>query len=240
MSPKLLASPAEYAAAFDTERARVYPVVDRFEGDAGCALSRDRLEAAARILACPVKDHGANWQHGRILYAAARRYLASRSGEPVLLLDIGTAKGFSALCLQWALDESSAVGAVVSVDVLDPMGTERRNSVLECDGPKTLAQFLEPWTEAQRITFLKSTGLEWLKRHPARVNLAFIDGKHTGAVVYEEGRLLGARQEPGDLAIFDDLQIDGVAAAVKQLTSLYTVQELRISAQRGYAIGVRR
>lgn len=246
----LVAHTAEaYEAAFDAERRNDYPAIDAFEERCGFALDRGRLEAAARVLACPLKPNGPNWQHGRVLYAIARSYMANAGhrlngawdiGTGFTIVDIGTAKGFSALCLQWALNDSGRLGAVISCDVIDPKSRERRNTIAEVDGYKTLAEILEPWPEAQRITFLKATGVELLERHPARVNVAFIDGKHTGAVVYQEGTLLAARQQPGDLAIFDDVHIDGVAMAVKQLKPFYKVEEIEVSEHRKYAIGVRR
>lgn len=240
MTPKIAtATQDDYAAIFEAERRREYPAVTMLEQQFGYAVNRDRLEQAARVLACPLKAHAPNWQHGRVLYAMVRQYLAGRS-EPVTLMDIGTAKGFSALCLQWALDDAEALGAVVSVDVLDPNGTERRNSVLECDGPKTLAEFLAAWPEAVRIYCAQSTGVDWLERHPGRVHVAFVDGKHSGAVVWHEGQLLAARQHPGDLVLFDDVQIDGVDMAVRQLEQFYTVQIVHINDERKYAIGVRR
>lgn len=239
MTTTLHATAAAYAEAFETERDREYPSVNAIEARFGYQVAREQLEAAARILACPLKPNGPNWQHGRVLYALTRSYLATHD-EPVTLLDIGTAKGFSALCLQWALRDSARFGAVVSLDVLDPDGTPRRNSVLELEGPKRLAEFLADWPEASAITFLKATGVEWLERHPARVNVAFVDGKHTGAVVWKEGRLLADRQRPGDVVMFDDVQIDGVAMAVDQLRSHYTIETVTLSEKRRYALGVRR
>ena len=56
------------------------------------------VEAAARVLACPLKANPPNWQHGRVLYAGYRAYLAGLQRR-VLLLDIGTAKGFSAAAM---------------------------------------------------------------------------------------------------------------------------------------------
>src|SRR3989304_7206134 len=76
------------------------PPVEAYE--AAFALERTRLEAAARVLACPIKAGPPNWQHGRVLYALTRRYRLTAEG-PLYCLDIGTAKGFSALCLLWAV-----------------------------------------------------------------------------------------------------------------------------------------
>lgn len=234
---------AEYQAAFDAERVKEYPVVDAFEQRMGFALDRARLEDAARVLACPLKKSPPNWQHGRVLYAAARKRIAGMSPGGLSILDIGTAKGFSALCLQWAVNDMAGAqcgGVVTSVDVLDPLARVRRNTVAEVDGEVTLAETLAPWPEAQAITFRQSTGIEWLKAHKQQFEVAFVDGKHTGVVVAEEGRLLADRQEEGDLCVFDDLHLPEIEKAVISLSDLYALETLRILPNRAYAIGVRR
>jgi hypothetical protein len=73
------ATACAYQDAFELERQQAYPVVDAFEARMGYALAKDRYEAAARVLACPVKRNPPNWHHGRIIYAAARKYL---DGKP--------------------------------------------------------------------------------------------------------------------------------------------------------------
>jgi predicted O-methyltransferase YrrM len=230
---------AQYDAAFDLECRQRYPAVLGVETASGFAIERSRLQSAARILACPVKANPPCWQHGRVLYAVARRYLDGQT-EPVHVLDIGTAKGFSALVLQWALLDSGVPGQVESVDVIDPLSREYRNSVLELDGPKRLAEYLQPWPEAAAIRFYQSTGIDWLSRSAERVHIAFIDGKHTGAVVAKEAALLSKRQEPGDLVVFDDVHIPDVCAAVDGMASAYLLELVQVLPQRAYAIGVRR
>jgi predicted O-methyltransferase YrrM len=237
------ATACAYQDAFELERQQVYPVVDAFEARMGYALAKDRYEAAARVLACPVKRNPPNWQHGRIVYAAVRRYLVLAS-SPVTLLDIGTAKGYSALCLQWALldmGEGGIVGQVHSVDVIDPTVRAVRNTVAEVDGLKTLAETLAPWPEAQAISFECKTGLQWLSEHRTeRVHVAFIDGKHTGPVVLSEGELLATMQQPGDLAIFDDVHLEEVGSAVRILGKHYDTEVIQVMPKRAYAVGVRR
>lgn len=229
-----------YQAIFDAERAVSYPVVEAFEERMGFAIDRQRLEDAARILACPLKANPPNWQHGRVIYAAVRRYLVTQT-DPITALDIGTAKGFSALCLRWAIDDAPlGSGVVYSVDVRDPIGRERRNSVLEVDGPKALADFLAPWPEAKAIHFLQCTGVEWLRMHQGRVHVAFVDGKHSYEAVVQEARLLADRQQEGDLVIFDDAQIEGVSDAIGRAANAYHVSSLDILPNRRYAVGVRR
>jgi hypothetical protein len=234
-------SAEEYQRIFDLERQQSYPMVDAFEQRMGFAIDRERLENAARVLSCPFKAAAPNWQHGRVLYAAARRYFDLHM-ETVYFrtLDIGTAKSFSALVVRWALEDCGLDGDSFSVDVLPQNQRVRRNTIAEVDGLKTLAEILEPFLEAQRITFVESTGIDWLKAHPERIHFAFVDGKHSGSVVRQEGALLVKRQEPGDICIFDDVHIGDVSAAVTSLHNEYKLEYLQVLPKRAYAIGVRR
>lgn len=226
-----------YEAAFQTARLLEYPEVDAFEQHMGYAIERQRLDNAARVLACPLKNNPPHWQHGRVIYAATRKYLESASG-PLKMLDIGTAKGFSALMLQLACDDQyrNAVH-VVSVDVIDPASREFRNTVVEVDGPLTLKEIIGPWM--LETNFLKSTGIDYLRAHSEHIHVAFVDGKHDGHVVRQEGTLLAARQRCGDLAIFDDCQIPAVCQAVVSLQEFYKVDYVT-AGPREYAVGWRR
>lgn len=227
----------DYERAFEAERVHTYPMIDAIEQEAGFALDPDRYLPAAKVLACPVKVNPPSWQHGRVLYALTRQYLTGATG-PVQLLDIGTAKGYSALCLQWALQDSGVHGRVTSVDVMDPHGTDRRNTIAECDGPKSLHDVLAPWPDAARIDLLKSTGQQWLSSSGARVHVAFVDGKHTFDAVKADAALLGTRQQTGDLIVFDDVQIPAVHLAVSGLKG-YAVRFVDVLLNRRYAIARR-
>jgi hypothetical protein len=238
-----LPSRSEYEAAFAAERAVEYPEVEAYEHIAGFAIDRERLEGAARILACPVKKNPPNWQHGRVLYAAMRRYFEQMGGlDYALCFDCGTAKGFSALIAKWALDDSDVMGCVHSVDVINPLDRVFRNSVQDCDGLNRLEDYLRPWPEAKDIQFYKMTGTDWLASDTERVNVAFIDGKHSTEAVAAEGRLLASRQDAGDLVVFDDVQIVPVLQGLHTLGKLYEFQFIALGkyANRAYAVGARR
>ncbi len=227
----------DYHGIFDLERLQLYPAVSAFEERMGYAVDRTRLESAARVLACPLKVHPPNWQHGRVLYAVARKYLATVS-ENVTLLDIGTAKGFSALCLAWALHDAYAKGDVVTVDVIDPMARIYRNTVAEVNGPVTLADLLSQWPEADRIDALKMPGARWLQTQQSRVHLAFVDGKHSGSVVKQEGLFLWKLQEAGDVIVYDDVHLPEIWQAVKAVPD-YSIERIDVLPERGYAVAVR-
>lgn len=204
----------EYDAAFDCECLNIYPEIDAFEQEMGFALDNDRLLSAARVLACPVKVNPPSWQHGRILYAALRHYIATTKLSDLTVLDIGTAKGFSALCMQWALNDAGVLGHVISLDVINPNAQVRRNTVAEIDGFRDLHETLAPWPAAKQISFLHSTGAGWLRKDKRRVHFAFVDGKHEYNTVLEEGTRLRKNQENGDTIVFDDVQKPKVAKAI--------------------------
>lgn len=237
-----------YDRAFEKERARVYPPVDAFEREQGYALDRAKMEEAARVLACPVKPNPPCWQHGRILYAVVRKYLEGRptAGHPSLLpryrfLDIGTAKGFSALVMLWAAQDSGVPRVrISSVDVLDPAVPSLRNSVADIgSNGLTLAEYLAPWPEAQQVGFWGMTAVDWLSRHPDRIHLAFVDGKHSTEAVAEEARLLSERQKPGDVILFDDLQMTPVRKGVGRLAG-YDMRMIHAAPERAYMLAVKR
>jgi predicted O-methyltransferase YrrM len=227
-----------YQEAFDRECGQTYPAVDAFETRAGFKIDTGKLREAAFILACPLKVNPPNWQHGRVIYAAAREHFEGYRGR-AMVLDIGTAKGFSALCLLWAMRDARVQGNVVSVDVLDPCSRDRRNTVAELDQPRTLFELLRPWPESSNITFQQSTGIDYLKAYAGRIDVAFVDGKHTGAVVACEAQMLADRQQRGDLVVFDDVHLKDVRDAVSNQRG-YLIEWLSILPNRAYAIGRRR
>jgi predicted O-methyltransferase YrrM len=232
-----------YRQLFADERLNAYPTVDMVEEKHGFSVDRDRLETAAAVLSCPYKAAPPNWQHGRVIYAVAREYLSRVQlyhDEPVRLLDIGTAKGFSALCLQWALNDSGLAGSVTSVDVLPPGERVRRNTIAEVDGLCTLEEILAPFPEAQAITFVESTGVAHLKSSSDRLHMVFVDGKHTDEAVFHEGKLIAARQAPGDMVVFDDWQVPGVAVAIRRLSGYYDLNVVTAKATRAYVIARRK
>lgn len=233
---------ADFDRVFEEERQRIYPQVDEYERQTGYAMDRGRLESMARTLECPLKRSPPNWQHGRVLYSSAREWLQSHPSEfPGLFLDVGTAKGFSALCMAWALRDHGILGAVHSVDVIGPSECVPRNSVAELDGLLTLHDFVEPHLPTDGIVTLTWFGGgsdEYFKTGRERICFAFVDGKHTRAQVERDAANIAARQVRGDMIVFDDVNIPGVWDGVKTLRG-YGFDKLVVSTERTYCIATK-
>lgn len=239
-------TPADYARAFDLERAVEYPAIDAFEKRTGYAVGQAALEDAARILACPVKANPPNWQHGRVLYAAVAAYLERhpyKVGDRPLLVDVGTAKGFSAVIMAWAVADSGRLGVVKSVDIVSPDARVPRNSPRDFERPvPNVYELVDPFLKKERLRvgFVGGGSAMLWRSLAARVHFAFVDGKHSREAVAADATAIAARQKPGDMVVFDDLQIPAVAEVVAELAG-YDVEILEAApAQRRYAIATRR
>lgn len=227
-----------YAQAFEDEANRVYPEVDNFEQGLTCPM----LLAMARVLACPVKVNPPNWQHGRILYAALVRYIRAYPQSYYNFVDIGTAKGFSAMVMEKASFEANAPGRIDSIDIVDPFAKVRRNSVNECEGKVfTVPEFVNPFRKPTGpfLMSLHGGGSQeyFAKLAPPRIHAAFVDGKHTFEAVMFEADQIAKRQTYGDLMILDDAQIAPVGAATHSIRT-HTFQMIRAGFKL-IAVGVR-
>lgn len=237
-----MTSKVQYDDAFHEEQRKFYPSMDAFERMMGYAIDRRTLERAARVLACPVKANPPNWQHGRLIYATLRARIANLNSE-VLCVDIGTAKGFSAVMMAHAFSLSKLNSVIVSVDAVDPKARVARNTVAEVDGLKTVEETIATvMTVPTNITFLHMTGITFLTANVTanckRIHFAFVDGKHSYDQVSREAALLKQCQKPGDVAVFDDTHIEGVGRAVDEIEG-YQVERLTLKPERAYAIATR-
>lgn len=233
---------AAYRAAFVRECAIDYPQVTAVEDQLGYRAPPAHLLEAARELACPLKVNPPNWQHGRVLYAHLRAYLAEdrQLGQVV---DIGTAKGYSALVMSWALRDGERTALPLwSIDIVDPFDRVSRNTSAELEGLKTVPELVTPHLHGAPMPGFRGGGsIAWLKNAVTgcrRIGFAFVDGKHHPQIVRDEIELLARCQAPGDRCIFDDMQIEGLRQQVRRQKH-YAVEFLEVLPKRSYAIGVR-
>lgn len=236
------ASASEYLELFERARGAQYPEVDSVERKTGYAIDREWLDGLALHTQIVKKKSELAYPHGRLLYSLLRAYLDSRPHEFVTILETGTARGFSALCMAKALDDAGADGRIVTVDVLPHQKAQIWNCIDDHEGKKSRAQLLSPWAKLKRrILFVQGDTLYQLPRLGVeRVNFAFLDAQHTKAAVLAEYEVVASQQEAGDVIFFDDVTenvFPGVVKAVATVKAggVYRVDELRLSEERAYA-----
>lgn len=233
---KVTATREQYEAVFGLAARQEYPTIDAFVNGFGFPIDEDWMLRAAKVMACPVKANPPCWQHGRVLYSALRAYCDGlQTGTPLSVVDIGTAKGFSAIVMARALEDAGHFGDVVSIDVLDPQARVRRNTIAEIDGLRTLYEVVAPWKESRRVKFVCAKAENWLMMNRERMHFAFVDGKHSYDAVKKELGYLAQCQESGDVVVCDDLQIPGVSKAIYEQSG-YEKIEIYAHSDRGYVV----
>jgi hypothetical protein len=239
----------QYQRIFEKELKNSYPALDDFERNAGYAIDKVWLDSAGFVLNCPIKVNPPNWQHGRVIYSALRAYIDNSGARPtddMVMLDIGTAKGFSACVIAKALTDAGNEWSSVrinTVDVIGPGERVRRNTVAECDGLKTLNEIMSPFVPRSARMGMYACGshrlLAAMVDEGKRVPFAFIDGKHTYDVVKGEISAIERMQKTGDIIVFDDCQIESVAKAVNECSHTYALETVDIGVRK-YVIGGKR
>jgi predicted O-methyltransferase YrrM len=226
-------TPEEYQALADFAAKQVYPEVERIEQETGFALDREFNNALMLPTLMVKKRHlPPRPFHGRLLYSLVRDYIARNQPSFVNIVETGTARGFSALCMAKAIVDSGVPGHVTTIDVLPHLTPMFWNTIVDCDGTrKTRRDILEPWGDlCDRVTFLQGDTLDQLGRlGMRRINFAFLDAQHSRPDVLHEFRAIAPLQSKGDMVYFDDVipgQFPGVVAAVEQIEAAgsYTVQ----------------
>lgn len=236
----------DYRALFEQARRKQDPAADGIEAETGFAVDRAWLDDLALHTQIVKKKSDLAYPHGRVLYSLLRKYIVD-SGEPfITVLETGTARGFSALCMARAIADSGVQGRVVTLDVLPHLKPIYWNCIDDNDGKKSRAELLAPWSDlARMITFLQGDTLMMLPRVGLdRINFAFLDAQHIKRSVLHEYRMIKSRQQRGDIIYFDDVTpgpFDGVVAAVEQVRqeNEYQVRHLALYPQRGNAWAVK-
>src|SRR4051794_16022524 len=238
-------APAEAYARLSAEaRQQSYPVVDAHEHACGAAIDRDWFHQLALLTQVTIKRSEICYQHGRLLYSTLSAYLRTHRHDHLTIVETGTARGFSALCMAKALDDAGASGKILSFDVLPHDVDLFWNCIRDADGPRTRAELLSDYAELlQRYVIFQrgDTKAELAKIGVPRVHVAFLDSVHEYAHVIAEFQALRARQQPGDILFFDDYSSEAYPGVVKAADRIcrehgYSPRVITANPERRYLI----
>lgn len=239
-----LAGASEYYRRWAEVQGQVCPDIDRYETECGAAIDAAWFHQLALLTQVTIKRSAICYQHGRILYSTLVRYARERASEHLNVVETGTARGFSGLCLARALHDAGATGKIVSFDVLPHDARILWNCVLDEDGPRTRAELLRDYHDLiERFLIFQrgDTRSEMARMWIPRVHFAFLDSVHTYEHVMAEFACIRDRQKSGDVLVFDDYSPEsypGVVAAADEIcrTRRYRARVLAASPQRRYLV----
>ena len=153
---------------------------------------------------------GDGGEHGILLYKLVR---ALSHEDPPVIIDIGTARGFSAITMARALLDASLDGMVYSVDIIDHQS--RLNwHVGKQDSADPLANMSISRSEVWHRWFDEESALVTPISGPSQeildswsfgpIDIAFIDGAHTYAAVRRDLATLDLLMTPVGVIVLDD------------------------------------
>lgn len=234
----------DYLKRWKAAMEETHPSVDAFERACAAAVDPEWFHQLALVTQVSIKASPTCYQHGRLLYASLRRYIRDRPGETFTIVETGTARGFSALCLARALSDAGASGRVATFDVLPHEVPIYWNCIRDERGPCTRAELLGDYAALveRSIVFHRGDTREMLQRVVfPRVHFAFLDSVHTYEHVMNEFAAIRDRQQRGDVLFFDDVTpafYPGVVKAAEEICRDhgYSPTAVDVSERRRYLV----
>jgi hypothetical protein len=217
----------EYLSIWEQVKRKKWPIVDELEQKSGFAIDHDWLHELALTTQVVNKKSEINYQHGRILYSMLRKYLENTQTDYVNILESGTARGFSSLCMAKAIKDHQIAGKIVTFDVLPHNQKMYWNCIADYSGKKTRKELLHNYSDLceKFIIFHQgNTYTEGKKIDLGRLHFAFLDAGHD---FYH---------------VINEIQFPGVVKAVDYIceNSGYQKNIIQLSESRLFAIALKK
>jgi len=244
LTKKILASKEQYLKIWERAKEKKYKLIDDFEGKSGFKIDENWYHKLALHTQVVVKKSDIVYVHGRLLYASLRAYLEKNKLENINIIETGTARGFSALCMAKALEDSKICGKIITFDVLPHNHKMYWNCIDDNNGKKTRRELLKPYhnlTEKYIFFHQGNTKIELPKLQTDRIHFAFLDSAHDYYYLMSEFQNIKNKQQKGDIIFFDDYTpklFPGVVKAIDEICEKYNYLKeiITISEQRAYVI----
>lgn len=208
--------------------ARVTPLEHKLDEMDSADLSAEWYAHAAKVL-----RGGDGGEHGLLLYKLVRR--CSTASRPIVVLDIGTARGFSAMTMARAIDDGDMRGHVHTVDIIDHHESLNWHAVKhDADDPLagatvTRAEIWAKWfEEGGGITPITGRSADVLREwDQGPIDLAFLDGSHAYADVKRELTQLEPLMDENGTIVVDDYHLGATVVRIPSRLITAFAQRLR-------------
>lgn len=186
----------------------------------------DNLALSTQITIKKRKISKLIYLHGYLLYSSLCKYISNyNKNEEITILETGTARGFSAICMAKALQDMNIEHAkIYTIDILPKDISIYWKCIHDCDGKNTRFELLKQWKELvdKYIVFLEGNTTEVLKKIQKsgkikRIHFAFLDAQHKYENVKEELNFVYTLQKQKDVIICDDYTLHQYPGIVKAI-----------------------
>jgi len=239
---KILASKEYYLSIFKKAKNEKFEEIDKLEYFCEFSIKKSWLDNLALHTQVVLKKSKINYQHGRILYSKLREYIKKNDIKNINILEVGTARGFSSICMSKAINDSKINGEINTIDIISNDKKIYWNCIDDLESKKTRKELLKKWSrELNNINFLTGPSSFVLKKIKFdRIHFAYIDGMHNFPNVKNEFEFISNKQKSGDLIILDDYSTNfpGIIKLVNILKKQkkYLVTIVSAGRKRSYAI----
>lgn len=232
----------KYLNIFNEIKNKEFENINLYEKKKKFKINKNWLDSLALNTQVVIKETQINYQHGRVLYSELSEYLINKN-QNLNILETGTARGFSSICMAKALDDRKKKGKIFTIDILPHKKKIIWNCINDFNGKSSREELLKNWSnllgyidfkEGRSKKILNTLNLD-------RVHFAFLDGAHNKKTVEYEFKWVSDRQLKNDIIIFDDYDIskfDGIYELVNKIEKeqIYAIQKVKSDKNRAYAI----
>ena len=204
-------------------------------------IDQDFILDLAFLTQVTIKSSKINIDHGKILYSVLRNYIESNKIKKINIFEVGTAKGFSTLCMAKALYDHRIEGNIFSFDVLDHYKKRHWNSITDIENLNGISRndLLKKWNYLIEKYCIFISGFSHLninKIYVKRINFAFLDGSHYGHDIKFEFFKIAKYQQKGDIVFFDDynkLKYPDLVKSIDDILFEFNYNKLIITGDEG-------
>jgi len=191
------------------------------------------------------KNSKINWMHGFILMKTLKDYLKENSDNKFIILETGTAAGFSALIMSYVLYLHNEEYIIYTIDIVPHNKKIYWNRISDHLVGKTSRRELlnEYLYLLKNIRFVNDVSKNYFrnKLNFKRVNFAFIDGSHDYEDVKAEFDFVDKHNIKGDIIVLDDYspgKFDGIVKITNEIknSKKYDINIINSHDNRGYVI----
>ena len=191
----------------------------------------EEINEIAKIGQICIKKSVLMWLHGYLLYVSLDSYLKKNPNiENINILETGTARGFSSLCMAKALKDNNRKGKIHTIDIIRNDIPIYWNCIKDEEGKHTRKDLFKNTKYHDLFDYIKCyTGrtkeiINSIKND--RFHFAFLDAQHDYVNLNYELNYVKERQITDDIIICDDYttyhngiqQFPGINKAIDEFT----------------------